>query len=98
MFILRSVFWLTAAFFIVQPSVAKISLPQMQQSAAALGEKSLATGKELALMSINSVECETIDCHGSKILATAVLKDNLTPEQTGVINKTSPYPAPRIVR
>lgn len=98
MFILRSVFWLTAAFFIVQPSVAKISLPQIQQSATAIGERSLETGKNLALKSIASIECETLDCHGTKILATVALKDKLTPEQTGVINKTSPYPAPRIVR
>jgi hypothetical protein len=58
MFLLRSAFWLTAAFLVIRPET------DMGQAAGALATDAMAQGSSFVAQTIQAIECEDLGCHG----------------------------------
>lgn len=83
MFLVRSAFWLTAAFLVIRPGV------DLDATAQALSGQALAAGQQVIAQKILSTECDSLQCAGGK----AVLAAMLAPEP--VTAPPVPMPRPR---
>lgn len=68
MFLLRSAFWLTLAFVVIRPGV------DVGDAATTLSSEAMARGSQFVAQQIESIECDSFQCHGGKALATAALQ------------------------
>ena len=78
MFLLRSAFWLAAAFLVIRPET------DMGQAAGVLAQDAMAQGSRFVAQTIEAIECEDLSCHGGKALAVAVLGTQTTPPTVSV--------------
>jgi hypothetical protein len=89
--ILRSIFWLTLAYLIIKPG---IELPD----AGALASQALNSGKQAVVEQVSAIQCTSLECMGSRAMATAVLQAD-TPRvaatEVQAVATTVPYPRPR---
>jgi len=101
MFLIKSTFWLGLAFVIIQPT--KIDF---HSSKDALNNIAIETTKNIVASHVNSIECETIQCTGTKalILASNTIR---TPNQALPMQEAqkqtkkqliAPIPKPRLQR
>ncbi|MBU1176328.1 MAG: hypothetical protein KKH72_13060 [Alphaproteobacteria bacterium] len=89
-FILRSVFWLGLALFVIQPHGV-----DFDRSARALGTAAIETGRVAALDTLAEVRCDSFECAGARLIAQSALTQPaaiLTPE------RDAPYPAAPLAR
>jgi hypothetical protein len=101
MFILRSAFWLTAAFILVQPSGATLSRSDIEGAAQQLATRSIAAGQSAAKSTLAYIECASLECAGTKLILGSVLAD--TSDASSLqsrlnVEHLAPYPHPRLVR
>jgi hypothetical protein len=92
MFLLRSAFWLTAAFFVIRPDV------DMRNAATDLSAEAMARGSEFVASQIEAIECDSLHCFGGKALATAALQSAPSagdPMHTQPAAPAVPLPRPR---
>ncbi|MCW5721274.1 MAG: hypothetical protein KIS86_09040 [Devosia sp.] len=68
MFLLRSVFWLSIAFMVIQPGM------DMRETASALSGQALARGSQLVAGQIEAIECDSLTCLGGKAVVSAALQ------------------------
>jgi hypothetical protein len=88
MFVLRSLFWLSLAFIVIKP--------QVDLDAAALADRAMATGSEIARAQIASVECDTLACAGGQAMLSAVLAPLPPAAETAEATPADPaVPLPR---
>ncbi len=107
MVLLRSIFWLTAAYFIIGPNVT-IPVAVNQLSA-----QTLQGAKQMVAAQLDNVNCTSLQCSGAKAVIAASLnaKANGAPGTSGqndgktapgaIYNKTDstiPIPRPRLLR
>ncbi|PXA90415.1 hypothetical protein DMC47_27560, partial [Nostoc sp. 3335mG] len=67
MFLLRSAFWLSAAFLVIRPGV------DVRQSAEAAATEALAHGSQFVAEQIQAIECDSLQCIGGKAVIAAAL-------------------------
>ena len=92
--ILRSIFWLTVAYLVIKPGM---DLPD----ASALASQAMNVGRQAVVEQVSAIECSSLECMGSRAMATAVLQadDRQTPDAD--VQSTAsmvPYPRPRPYR
>lgn len=92
--ILRSIFWLTVAYLVIKPGM---DLPD----AGALASQAMNVGRQAVVEQVSAIECSSLECMGSRAMATAVLQadDRQTPDAD--VQSTAsmvPYPRPRPYR
>lgn len=91
MMILRSAFWLTAAYLVIRPDV---QLPD----AGALSAQAVTAGTQIVATQVQQIECDSLQCFGGKAAIAAVLPP-LPPAGTAMhadpANVPVPYPRPR---
>jgi hypothetical protein len=83
MFLLRSAFWLAAAFLVIRPET------DMGQAAGVLAQDAMAQGSSFVAQTIEAIECQDFSCHGGKALAVAVLGTQTSPPAVSI-------PLPRV--
>ena len=89
--VVRSVFWLTAAYLVIKPGV---ELPDGN----AIATQAMTSGKQVVAEQIASVQCSSFECIGGKALAAAVLQ---SPPSAGLhmhetpASRSIPVPRPR---
>lgn len=89
--IARSVFWLTAAYLVIKPTV---DLPDP----AAVSAQALAAGSQVVAAQIESIQCDTLQCFGGKAVVAAALQASPSvdaPMQQSSTSNPVPYPRPR---
>ena len=89
--VVRSVFWLTAAYMVIQPGV---ELPDSQAMAA----QAMAAGSQVVSQQIDKVECADLVCLGGKTVIAAALQSSPpvgTPMHVSSTNSPAPIPRPR---
>ncbi len=111
MVLLRSIFWLTAAYFIIGPNVAiPVSVNQ-------LSAQTLQGAKQMVAGQIGNINCTSLQCSGAKavIAASLSVKANGAPDHGAQNNgkndgqtassaiykqtdSTIPVPRPRLLR
>jgi hypothetical protein len=90
MFLLRSVFWLTVAFFVLTPRA------DIGATAGALSAQAMSAGQQLIVEQIASDACETVACKGGKAALSAILTSNPSVDSTMQgSNSAVPIPRPR---
>ena len=92
MFLLRSAFWLTAAFLVIQPGM------DVRDSAATLSSEAMARGSAFVAQQINAIECDNLTCIGGKAVVSAALQSNppaANPMHTLAADGSVPLPRPR---
>ena len=90
--VVRSLFWLTAAYMVIKPGV---DLPDT----GAVAAQAMAAGTQVVAEQVSQIECDTLQCIGGKAVVAAVLQ----PAPTAVPQPTpsapsAPYPRPRLER
>ena len=94
--VVRSIFWLTAAYMVIKPGV---DLPDPN----ALSAQAMAAGSQAIAQHIDSIECASFQCMGGKALAahtieTIALQSSPSvdaPMHEHVSTKLAPVPRPR---
>ena len=89
--IIRSIFWLTVAYLIIKPG---IELPDT----GAIAAQALNAGRQAVVEQVSAIECTSLECIGSRAMATAVLQAEApfaTPALAEVVPTAAPYPRPR---
>ncbi|WP_193336534.1 hypothetical protein [Devosia beringensis] len=89
--VVRSVFWLTAAYMVIAPGV---DLPDGQ----ALAAQAMAAGTKAVSQQIDKVECADIACLGGKTVIAAALNASPpvgTPMHASSTTRLAPIPRPR---
>ena len=92
MFILRSAFWLTVAFLVVAPKDVDLAATAGSYSAQAME-----AGRQVIVDRILEQDCTSLECIGTKAVATAVLKEipSSDPSMQDSPNIPVPFPRPR---
>lgn len=94
-FILRSAFWLTAAFMVIAPTTGK----DMNAVAGAAGTQLVADGHRLVTAGLEQIPCETIECRLGRTLVAgalpAVSQSSIIPMQDAPLAGPAPVPPPR---
>jgi hypothetical protein len=93
MFLVRSAFWLIAAYMVIKPAV------DFDPNAAA--DRAMAAGQQVIAAQIDAIECDSLQCLGGKAVLAAALPE--TPSvgptmQDSPTVKDVPYPMPRLRR
>ena len=65
--VVRSVFWLTVAYMVIKPGVDLPDAGRMSQAA-------MAAGSQVIAEQIQAVECDSLQCFGSKAVVAAALQ------------------------
>lgn len=96
MFLLRSAFWLTAAFLVVAPTVGT----DIGALAGTAGSQMAASGKDMALSSLSQIDCDTIECTIGRAVAVSALEQlpsqsSISPMQDAPNAGPAPVPPPR---
>ena len=92
MMILRSAFWLTAAYLVIRPDV---ELPD----GGAVAAQAMAAGTQIVAAQVSQIECHTLQCLGGKAAVAAVLPPS--PQAGAPMHEMAPaahpvpYPRPR---
>lgn len=92
MFILRSTFWLTAAFLVIRPDV------DMRDAAGSMANQAMAQGSQFVAQQIEAIECDSLTCHGGKAVIAAALPPippSGTPMHVAPQDDPVPFPRPR---
>jgi hypothetical protein len=90
MFLLRSMFWLTVAYVVMQPQV------DLRQTGESLSTSAVAVGQQVVLQTLRTGECASLECQAGKVLASAVLTKNPSSDSTMQdSHSTVPIPRPR---
>ena len=91
--VVRSVFWLTAAYMGIKPAV---DLPDT----GAMAAQAMAAGKQVVAEQVSNIECNSFECIGGKAVAAAVLQPTLAvvPPLPSTPMDNIPYPRPRLER
>ncbi|VAW17726.1 hypothetical protein MNBD_ALPHA12-225 [hydrothermal vent metagenome] len=107
MLLLRSIFWLTAAYLIIGPNV---TIPESMNQ---LSNQTLQGAKQVVAGQLDNINCTSLQCSGAKAVIAASLSAKSNPragnnapnngnpapkpiyEQT---DSTIPIPRPRLVR
>lgn len=90
MFILRSAFWLTLAFFLMAPKTVDLGAAAQDFSAQAM-----AAGEQLIVGQILSSECTTVQCASGKALLATVIPSSPSVDATMQDSSIGPAPLPR---
>jgi hypothetical protein len=91
MMILRSAFWLTAAYLVIRPDV---QLPD----AGALSAQAVSAGTQIVATQVQQIECDSLQCVGGKAAIAAVLPalpSAGTPMPADPAAAPVPFPRPR---
>lgn len=89
--VVRSIFWLTAAYLVIKPGVG---LPD----GSAVAAQAMASGKQAVAEQVALVQCSSFECIGGKALATAVLQSSPSvglPMHETPTSRAVPVPRPR---
>lgn len=99
--IVRSVFWLTAAYMVIKPGV---DLPNGNE----ISQQAMAAGSQIIAEQIANIECDSIQCFGGKAIATHTLQTFNQPAPAPVAvapivdmpvtANVAPVPMPRLQR
>jgi hypothetical protein len=92
--IVRSVFWLTAAYLVIKPGV---DLPD----ANALAAQAMAAGTQVVAEQVSNIECDSLQCIGGKAVVAAALQSSPSvgvPMHEMPAIAPVPYPRPRLER
>lgn len=92
MFLLRSAFWLTAAFLVIRPEM------DVRETASALSNQALAAGNQFVTEQIEAIECDSLTCFGGKAVVSAALKPvppTGPPMHVLPVSDSVPLPRPR---
>jgi hypothetical protein len=90
MFILRSAFWLTVAFFLMAPKTVDLGAAAQDFSSQAM-----AAGEQLIVDQILANDCSTIQCLGGKALVATVISSSPSVDATMQDSSIDPVPFPR---
>lgn len=85
--VVRSIFWLTAAYLVIKPGV---DLPD----GGAMAAQAMAAGTKVVAQQVSSIECTSLECIGGKAIAAAVLQPSPSLAVSGH-SAAPPYPRPR---
>ena len=93
-FILKSAFWLVAAFLVIRPGV------DLPAAAGSVTAQAMAAGQSAIVAQIEKTECTTLECVGGKALLSAAVKSTAQPQavapmQISSTAETAPVPRPR---
>lgn len=96
MFILRSAFWLTAAFMVIGPTTGN-DLGAMTQSA---GTQIAEDGKALLADGLTAAQCTSLECELGRAVVIGALKaspsqSSINPVQDAPLTGPAPVPPPR---
>jgi hypothetical protein len=92
MFLLRSAFWLTAAFLVIRPET------DVRESAGTVANEALARGSQFVAQQIEAIECDSLQCIGGKAIVAAALPPippSGAPMHVSPQDDPVPYPRPR---
>ncbi|UJW85497.1 hypothetical protein [Devosia sp. SL43] len=92
--IVRSVFWLTAAYMVIKPGV---DLPD----ANALAIQAMAAGTQVVAEQVSNIECDSFQCIGGKAVVATALQTSPSvglPMHETPTSVPVPYPRPRLDR
>ncbi|SFV35957.1 hypothetical protein SAMN05216456_2288 [Devosia crocina] len=92
MFLMRSAFWLTAAFLVIKPEA------DIRDSAEAVANQALASGSQFISEQIEAIECDSLHCFGGKAVVAAALPAIPPAEPTAAAvaaEQGVPLPRPR---
>ena len=92
--LLKSAFWLTAAFLVIRPGV------DLPAAAGSVTAQAMAAGQTAIVEQISKTECDSIQCVGGKALLTAAVAKvsvpTVTPMQISpAVETREPAPVPR---
>jgi hypothetical protein len=90
MFLLRSVFWLTVAFFLMAPKTVDLGAAAQDFSSQAM-----AAGEQLIVSQILAENCTSIQCLGGKALIATVTSASPSVDTTMQDSSISLVPIPR---
>lgn len=96
MFLVRSAFWLTAAFLVVAPTVGT----DIGAVASTAGGQMAASGKDMALNGLSQLDCDTLECTLGRAVAVSALEQlpsqsSINPMQDAPNVGPAPVPPPR---
>jgi hypothetical protein len=89
MFLLRSAFWLTAAFLVIRPPV------DVEATAGALASSAMTAGQQFIAEQITAAECTDVACLGAKVAVTVALSSSPSAEAPMQAEAIGPVPFPR---
>lgn len=91
MFLLRSAFWLTAAFLVIRPGV------DVADTASTLSSQAMAQGSQFIVQQIEAIECDSLTCIGGKAIASAAIQTSplAADPMHQMAADTIPLPRPR---
>jgi hypothetical protein len=89
MFLLRSAFWLTAAFLVIHPQA------DLGATAGALTSSAMAAGQKLIAEQISTAECTDLACLGARVAVTTLLTSSPSAEAPMQAEAIGPIPFPR---
>lgn len=93
MFLVKSAFWLTAAFLVLHPGA-----PDLTNGARALADQAVTTGQQMAVAQLLGSKCSLAMCNQSKMVVAAAgnfSASAASPKSTGVVVPPAPIPRPR---
>ncbi len=93
MFLVRSAFWLIAAYMVIRPGV------DFDPHAAA--NQAMAAGQQIVAEQVDAIQCDSLQCLGGKAVLAAALPE--TPSVGPAMQDSPtvvdvPYPMPRLHR
>lgn len=93
MFLLRSAFWLLAAYMVIKPGIGF--------DPNALTGQAMAAGQQIVSEQVDAIQCDSLQCLGGKAVLAAVLPDlpqvGSTMQDSPMVQDV-PYPRPRLDR
>lgn len=89
MFLLRSAFWLTAAFLVIRPDI------DVQSAVTSMQVQAMEAGKEIVVQQILQPDCTTLGCAGRNALLASALSSSLSIDPPMQDSSNSPVPLPR---
>jgi hypothetical protein len=89
MFLLRSVFWLTAAFLVIRPDI------DVESAVASMQMQAIDAGKEIVVQQLLEPQCDTLECAGRNALLASALSSSLSIDPPMQDSSISPVPFPR---
>ena len=89
MFLLRSAFWLTAAFLVIRPGT------DLTGTAGALTTNAMAAGQQFIAEQFRTAECTDVACLGAKVAVTVALPSSSSAKAPMQAEAIGPIPFPR---
>lgn len=90
MFILRSAFWLTVAFFMMAPQSVDLGAAAQDFSSQAV-----TAGQGLIVSQVLAKDCNTVQCLGGKALVAAAITSSPSVDNAMQDSSMPPVPLPR---